>query len=265
MQFNLDPDKQAQEVYFWKIFYPVSFNNKKILTCFTQNHIGLLLVHRPSFNEHIQSKINKYYTMIRVITKLSVNLHLKVLLRIYKSFVRPHLDYGNIYDKPNNESFQKNIENVQYKACIAITGAIKGTFWKRLYYELGLESLGDRRWSRKLIFFYKIVIGLALKYVANYLNTNDNPVYKREASECDIIKRLGTKTENVKHFFSFFVKEWYKLDISMRKAEENVKSFKSLWKDFFRFEIEIITCYSWYSRCYVIITVTVEVYLSEST
>ena len=128
MQFNLDPDKQAQEVYFWKFFYPVTFNNKNILTCFTQNHIGLLLVHRPSFNEHIQSKINKYYTMIRVITKLSVNLHLKVLLSIFKSFVRPHLDYGNIYDKPNNESFQKNIENVQYKACIAITGAIKGTF-----------------------------------------------------------------------------------------------------------------------------------------
>ena len=32
-----------------------------------------------------------------------------------------------IYDKPNNKSFKNKIENIQYKACIAITGAIQGT------------------------------------------------------------------------------------------------------------------------------------------
>ena len=47
--------------------------------------------------------------MIGVIKRLSVNLPRDVLLRIYKSFIRPHLDYGDIiYDKPNNESFKKN-------------------------------------------------------------------------------------------------------------------------------------------------------------
>ena len=166
--------------------------------------------------------------MIIVITKLSVNLLLEARLRIYKSFIRPHLNFGNIYDKPNNESFQNNIENVRYKACIAVTGAIQGTFQKRLYHELGLESLGDRRWCRKLIFFYKIVIGLAPKYVTDYLNINDNPVYKSEASERSNIEKFGTNTENFKQFFfSFCVNEWYKLDISMRKAQ-NVKRFKSL-------------------------------------
>ena len=39
---------------------------------------------------------------------------------------------------------------VQYKAALVITGAIKGTSRDRLYQELGLESLADRRWSRKL-------------------------------------------------------------------------------------------------------------------
>ena len=49
------------------------------------------------------------------------------MLTIYKSFVRPRLDYGNIlYDKPNNENFQNKLEKVQYKACLAITGAIQG-------------------------------------------------------------------------------------------------------------------------------------------
>ena len=91
-----------------------------------------------NFNENIQSKMNKCCEMIGVVKRISGNLPRDALLRIYKSFIRPHLDYGAIiYDKPNNESFKNKIENVQYKACIAITGAIQGTSRERLYHELG--------------------------------------------------------------------------------------------------------------------------------
>ena len=79
--------------------------------------------------------------------KLSIQLPREALLWIYKSFVRPNLDYGDIiFDKPNNESFKSRIESIQYKACVAITGAIQGTSRERLYRELGLESLIDRSW-----------------------------------------------------------------------------------------------------------------------
>ena len=63
---------------------------------------------------------------------------------------------------------------------------------------MGLESLRDRRWCRKSTFFYKIVIGLALKYLAKYLNTNDNWLYKTKASEHNNVKGFGTRTENFK-------------------------------------------------------------------
>ena len=70
--------------------------------------------------------------------RLSVNLPRSSLLTIYKSFIRPHLEYGDIlYDKPDNESFQNKIEKVQYKACLAITGAIQGTSREKLYEALG--------------------------------------------------------------------------------------------------------------------------------
>ena len=66
-------------------------------------------------------------------------------MRIYQSFVSPHFDYGDIiYDKPNTETFKNNIENIQYKACIAITGTIQGTSPERFYQELALQSLEDR-------------------------------------------------------------------------------------------------------------------------
>ena len=158
MQFNPDPNKQAQEVYFSKKSnnensLHVTFNNAKVVNCSTHKHLGLLLDKRLNFNEHIQSKINKCYKMIGFIKRLSVNLPRDALLRIYKSFIRPHLDCGDIiYDKPNNESFKNKIENIQYKACIAITGAIQGTSREHLYHELGLESLADERLCRKLIY-----------------------------------------------------------------------------------------------------------------
>ena len=45
---------------------------------------------------------------------------------------------------------------VQYRACLAITGGIQGTSRKQLYNELGLHSLVKRRWHNKLVFFIKL-------------------------------------------------------------------------------------------------------------
>ena len=80
------------------------------------------------------------------------------LLTIYKSFLRPHLDYGDIlYHQPNNESVNSELESVQYTAVLAITGTIKGTSRSRLYKELGLESLKTRSTFRHLCSFHKII------------------------------------------------------------------------------------------------------------
>ena len=115
MQFNPDPNKQAQEVYFSKKSnnensLPVTFNNAKVINCSTHKHLGLLLNKRLSFSEHILSKINKCYKMIGVIKRLSVNLPRDALLRIYKSSIRPHLNYGDIiYEKPNIDDGAANL------------------------------------------------------------------------------------------------------------------------------------------------------------
>ena len=64
------------------------------------------------------------------------------LVTIYKTFIRPYLDYGDIiYDFTFNESFHQRFESVQYNAAIAITGAIRGMSSKKLLLELGLETL----------------------------------------------------------------------------------------------------------------------------
>ena len=61
--------------------------------------------------------------------------------------MRPHIGYGDIiYDQPSNESFREQLESVQYKAALAITGAIQGTSGEKNIMEFGLELLKWRRW-----------------------------------------------------------------------------------------------------------------------
>ena len=77
---------------------------------------------------------------------------------IYKSFIKPHLDYANvIFDKPNNITFSNRIESAQYNAALAITGTIRGTSKKKLCHELGFETMKERRWFRR---FCVVVIKL---------------------------------------------------------------------------------------------------------
>ena len=92
-----------------------------------------------------------------MIRKLQPIIPRKALLSIYKSFLRPHLDYGDvIYDRAFNGSFPNKIESVEYDAGLAITGAVRGSSREKLYQELGLELLKARRWYRKLGLFLNL-------------------------------------------------------------------------------------------------------------
>ena len=92
----------------------------------------------------VTTKINN---TIGVFRKLQNLLPRTALITIYKAFVRPHLDYGDIlYDQAFNLSFQKRLESIHYRACLAITGAIRGTSREKIYQELDLESLQSRQW-----------------------------------------------------------------------------------------------------------------------
>ena len=78
------------------------------------------------------------------------------LLTIYKTFIRSWLDYADvIYDQAYNSAFHDRLGSIQYNACLAITGAIRGTSTENIYQELGLESPRSRCWFRKLCHFYK--------------------------------------------------------------------------------------------------------------
>ena len=55
----------------------------------------------------------------------------------------------------------KLIEQVQYKAALLVSWCWHGTNRDKLYDELGWESLSERKWSRRMTMFCKILYGMA--------------------------------------------------------------------------------------------------------
>ena len=118
MSFNPDPIKQATEVIFSKKIlgtHPsLFFNNLLIKQDTTKKHFGLTLEHQLTFQYYVNKKIKKAMTGIGPLRKLHSILPRASLLAIYKSFIRPHLDYGNVvYDKFSNDGLTNKLETVQ--------------------------------------------------------------------------------------------------------------------------------------------------------
>ena len=77
------------------------FNDTKVQIANSQKHLGLILISKLDFKEHIDNKINKCNKIMGIMKRLSLILSRESLLTIYKSVFRPNLDYADIiYDKP---------------------------------------------------------------------------------------------------------------------------------------------------------------------
>ena len=138
--------------------------------------------------------------------KLSLTLSRNSLLTIYKTFVRPILDYTDtMYEKPLTEFFTDKLEMVQYNAALVITGAIKGTSRDRMYREPGLESLAERRWSRKIFFFHKIINGLLPVYLQSYISYCGEGIYRTRSANQKNLRQFFPRTKIFESSFFLIV------------------------------------------------------------
>ena len=139
MIFIPEISKQAQEVVFSRKpdkvnHMPLTFNVIPVAQISHQKHLGLYLVKKLNFKHRIKEIIFNVNKVIGIIRKFRSILLRNTLLSIYKSFIRPNVDYCDfIYDQPHNGSFCNNLQKLQYNAAFPITGVIKGTSKLEIY------------------------------------------------------------------------------------------------------------------------------------
>ena len=241
MSFNPDPSKQAQEVIFSRklqksVYPPLHFNNIAVTQSATQKHLGMLLDVKLDFQGHLKNIYSKVNKTIGLLRKLHNTLPRLPLLTIYKSFIRPHLDYGDvIYDQAYTASFHQKIESVQYNSALAITGAIRGTSKEKLYHELGLESLKKRR---KLCCIHKIFRSQYPQYLFNIIPTSVRPCNTKNANNIPQVKLKQFFQKFVFPFCSYLMEQAGPKYTQLRKfiylQEKAFEIYTSFWKQCFQ-------------------------------
>ena len=120
----------------------VNFNNIPVIRENIQKDLGL--DSKLNVFDHINEKVKKATKRVNFVRKINLFLPPSSLQTIYKSFVRPHLDYADVIcDQPNNSRLSDKMETVQYNATLGITGAIRGTSKEKIYQDVNFSRIGD--------------------------------------------------------------------------------------------------------------------------
>ena len=194
----------------------------------------MFLDSKLDFKERTQNVLNKVSKTIGLLRKLQKILPKPPLITIYKSFIKSHLDYGDIiYDQAYNVSFHQKLESILYSPALSIAGAIRGTsreklyhelWFSWLYHELRFESLVSRRWYRKLCCFYKVFKTQSPRYLLDVIPTAKRAYITRNSDKLPHFKVKHNYFKN--SFFPSTVIEWNKLNLNIHNSKSLI-TFKS--------------------------------------
>ena len=152
------------------------------------------------------------------------------LRKLYKSLVRPLMEYADVLWDGCTESESDLPEHVQYEAAKIVTGAMKGTSRHRLLQEIGWEDLKTRRAIHKLLLYFKIVNNVCPSYLVDLLpllvNERTN-YFLRTASDYSV---FASRTERFKR--SLTATLWNDISFDIR-CLESIGSLKKVLLSFF--------------------------------
>ena len=97
MNFNPDPNKQAQEVVFsrklqQKNHNPVYSNHNPVQQVLSQKHLRIYLDTKLNFQEHLNHVLSKVNKTIGLLRKFEAFLTRQPLVTLYKAIIRPNLN-----------------------------------------------------------------------------------------------------------------------------------------------------------------------------
>ena len=109
-----------------------------------EKDIGVIIDQDLSFNKHIAAKINKANFILGIINNTFDYTNKEVMLTLFKSLVRPHIEFANQVWAPYLIKHITAIENVQRRATKTIPGLKDLNYEQRLRH-INLPSLSYRR------------------------------------------------------------------------------------------------------------------------
>ena len=212
---------------------------KVLANCDQEKDLGVTFDNNLLFDTHIQKAVNKANQMLGLIKRAFDFINKDVFIKLYKAFVRPHLEYGNIIWHPFLKRQSVAIEKVQRRATKLLYECKDMPYPDRLKY-LNIYSLKGRRLRGDLIETYKIANKLTdIEFKELFTLTHTDKTRKFEGK----LVLEHCKTNIRKNFLSQrIVHHWNSLPEHYKFAD-STNMFKNLldqeWKEseiFFDFD-----------------------------
>jgi hypothetical protein len=211
--------------------YTMEFNNHTLAHSSSEKDIGVIIDDKLCFDEHINGKISKSNQIMGLIRRTFDYLDKENFKHLYKSLVRPHIEYANVVWAPYLKKHINAIENVQRRATKLVPGMRNLPYHVRLQ-KLKLPTLVFRRLRGDMIELYKILSNKYDQVTADLIERQDTNSITRGHSLK--IKKIRPRL-NIRKF-SFPLRctdQWNKLPESVISAP-SVNSFKArldkLWE-----------------------------------
>lgn len=170
---TINPGKTKSMTFSAKRIKPrhpmLYFNNETIEIVSNHKHLGVILSSNLSWRAHIFNVYEKASKKLNLLKGLKFKLSRETLSKLYKSLIRPAMEYADVLWDGCSESESDLIEFVQYQSAKVVTGAMKGTSKTRLSEELAWEDMKTRRSMHKLVLYFKIVNNLTPNYLRDLL------------------------------------------------------------------------------------------------
>ncbi len=207
----------------------LELGNDETKTSSEHKHLGIILDSKLDFQSHIREAILKARRGIGLIRYLSKFVSRDVLDQMYKLYVRPHLDYGDIiyhrFDPEMHLEITKRLGQVQYSATLAVTGTWRSTSRQRLYQELGWETLYHRRWYRRLTHFFSLKKSESPEYLFNEIPKERQLRY--DLRNPNIYEQPVARTTRFANtYFQNTLFEWNLLDSEIQNSA-SISQFKA--------------------------------------
>ena len=197
----------------------LTFGEESIPIRESHTHLGLAFSNDLRFHEHVNKLCQKVNRTLSPIYPIARYLSRPILDQIYKIYVRPHFDYGDIiYDGHITIQDAARLETLQNRA--ARTGALFRTSTEKLRLELGWEALSKRQQMHRLIVYHKLNDNgqQTPEYATSMLpNTRaqDTNITLRNANT--YTKSPHRTTSYHRSFFQVTSKQWNQLPVITRQ------------------------------------------------
>ena len=233
MEFNINKCK-VMHLGRQNINHTYYMNNVPLSTTNEERDVGIIVHNSLKPNRQCTEAAKRANIVLGQITRSFMYRDRFVFLRLYKQYVRCHLEYCVQAWSPWTAGDIEVLEAVQRRAVRQISG-LKGSSYEEKLEELGLESLVDRRKRLDLIQTYKIINGVDNVNKDNWFRLTDNTSLRQirlSSHPHNLVRQIVSRTDVRNNSFSQrVINNWNNLPDHVKNSR-NVYQFKKNYSRF---------------------------------